>query len=57
MTGIDDWWVFVKARLKVLTNLNIKVMGNNKIEKMEILVLSQNFGLIKIIYYYLYIFF
>ena len=42
---------------KKFSNFNIKVIGKSRTEKNEILVLSQNFGLKKFIYNYLYIFF
>jgi len=47
----------VKERFKKLKNLINKELGKSKMEKNEILFLSQNFGLKKFIYNYLYIFF
>ena len=47
-------FLFFLKRLKTLIN---KETGKSKTEKKEILFLSQNFGLKKFIYNYLYIFF
>ena len=48
---------FVRKRLKRLKTLINKETGKSKTEEKEILFLSQNFGLKKFIYNYLYIFF
>jgi len=57
MVGIEDLLVFVSARLNKLNNLINKEIGKSKIDEIDILFLSQNFGLKKFIYNYLYIFF
>jgi len=57
MIGIEHWCLLVKECLKKISNFNIKAIGKSKMEKNEILVLSQNFGLKRFIYNYLYIFF
>tara|TARA_B100000470_G_C19715908_1_gene357677 strand:- start:775 stop:948 length:174 start_codon:yes stop_codon:yes gene_type:complete len=57
MIGIEHWLLLVAERLTRLKSFSVKAIGISKTEKNEILVLSQNFGLKKFIYHYLYIFF
>jgi len=57
ITGIDNRFSFVKFFLKKNNNLIIIDAGKNKMDKIDIWFLSQNLGLKKFIYNYLYIFF
>ena len=45
MIGMEYLYVFVKDRLKKFNNLINNVTGKSKIEKSEIVFLSQNLGL------------
>tara|TARA_B100001245_G_scaffold145706_1_gene108853 strand:+ start:71 stop:244 length:174 start_codon:yes stop_codon:yes gene_type:complete len=57
MIGIEHWLLLVTERFTRFKSFSVKAIGISKTEKNEILVLSQNFGLKKFIYHYLYIFF